>query len=196
VSQETLGRGNDATWIADLLAHGLIRASFIPEQDIQDLRSLMRARKQMTRQQISHVQRVQKTLEEANIKLDSVITDIMGATGRRMIEAMIAGEANPIKLAQLADCRIKSPRDQLTEALRGRLREHHRFLLQLYLGQYDSLSAAIATIDREVASLIARMDETVESGQATTAALIALLCTIPASASWRLKRPSPRSGAI
>jgi prefoldin subunit 5 len=196
VSQETLGRGNDATWIADLLAHGLIRASFIPEQDIQDLRSLMRARKQMTRQQISHVQRVQKTLEEANIKLDSVITDIMGATGRRMIEAMIAGEANPIKLAQLADCRIKLPRDQLTEALRGRLREHHRFLLQLYLGQYDSLSAAIATIDREVASLIARMDETVESGQATTAALIALLCTIPASASWRLRRPSPRSGAI
>ena len=169
---------NDATWIADLLAHGLIRASFVPEQDIQELRSLLRARKQMTREQSSHVQRVQKTLEEANVKLDSVITDIMGITGRRMIEAMIAGEANPIKLAQLADCRIRSPSDKLTEALRGRLTEHHRFLLQLYVGQYNSLSAAIATIDREVASLIARMDQKVEAGQAISA-LIGLLRTMP-----------------
>jgi transposase len=155
---------NDATWIADLLAHGLIRASFIPEQDIQELRSLLRARKQMTREQNSHVQRVQKTLEEANIKLDSVITDIMGVTGRRMIEAMIAGETNPIKLAQLADCRIQSSPHQLTEALRGRVTPHHRFLLRLYLAQHDSLSAAIMTIDREVTSLLARMDEKVEAG--------------------------------
>lgn len=170
---------NDATWIADLLAHGLIRASFIPEQDIQELRSLLRARKQMTREQSSHVQRLQKTLEEANIKLDTVITDIMGATGRRMIEAMIAGETNPLKLAQLADCRIKSPRERLTEALRGRLTEHHRFLLELYLHQYDSLGAAIIAIDQQVTSLIARMDEKVECGQATLSALIALLCTMP-----------------
>jgi transposase len=170
---------NDATWIADLLAHGLIRASFIPDEDTQELRALMRARKQMTREQTSHVQRVQKTLEEANIKLDSVITDIVGATGRRMIEAMIAGETNPGRLAQLADCRIKASRETLTEALRGRLTDHHRFFLKLFLGQYDSLGAAIAMIDREVASLIARMDEKIEAGQATTSALIALLCTIP-----------------
>ena len=81
---------NDATWIADLLACGLIRASFIPEQEIQELRALLRARTQLTREQTRHVQRLQKTLEEANIKLDSVITDIMGLSGRRMVEAIIA----------------------------------------------------------------------------------------------------------
>ena len=83
---------NDATWIADLVAHGLIKASFVPKQEFQELRSLLRARKQLVREQSSHVLRVQKTLEEANIKLDSVITDILGVSGRRMIEAMIDGE--------------------------------------------------------------------------------------------------------
>lgn len=170
---------NDATWIADLLAHGLIRASFVPEEEIQDLRSLLRARKQMTREQTSHVQRLQKTLEEANIKLDSVITDIVGVTGRRMIEAMIEGETNPVTLADLADRRIKAPRDKLCEALRGRITDHHRFLLRLYLRQYDALAEAMAMIDQEVDALIARMDEEVEAGQAPFRALIALLCTIP-----------------
>jgi transposase len=80
---------NDAMWIADLVSCGLIKASFVPEQAIQELRSLLRARKQLTREQTSHVQRIQKTLEEANIKLDSVISNIMGLSGRRMIEAMI-----------------------------------------------------------------------------------------------------------
>jgi transposase len=89
---------NDATWIADLVACGLIRASFVPAEAIQELRSLLRARKQLTREQTGHIQRIQKTLEEANIKLDSVISDIMGVSGRRMIEAMIGGVRNPHKL--------------------------------------------------------------------------------------------------
>ena len=97
---------NDATWIADLLAHGLIKASFVPEQEIQELRSLLRARKQLGREQTSHTQRIQKTLEEANIKLDTVISDILGVSGRRMIEAMIESERNPQKLAALAHRRI------------------------------------------------------------------------------------------
>jgi transposase len=102
---------NDATWIADLVACGLIKASFVPEEAIQQLRSLLRARKQLTREQTSHVQRIQKTLEEANIKLDPVISDILGVSGRRMIKAMIAGVRSPHKLAALADRRIKaSPR--------------------------------------------------------------------------------------
>ena len=100
---------NDATWIADLVACGLIKASFVPEEEIQELRSLLRARKQLIREQTSHIQRIQKTLEEANIKLDSVISDIIGVSGRRMIEAMIAGVRNPHKLAALADRRIKAP---------------------------------------------------------------------------------------
>jgi transposase len=99
---------NDAMWIADLLACGLIKASFVPEQEIQELRSLLRTRKQLTREQTRHVQRIQKTLDEANIKLDSMITDIMGVTGRRMIEGMIGGLRNPFKLAELADRRIKA----------------------------------------------------------------------------------------
>jgi transposase len=170
---------NDATWIADLTACGLIRASFVPDEATQQLRSLLRARKQLTREQTSHVQRVQKTLEEANIKLDSVISDILGVSGRRMIEAMIAGVRNPFKLAELADRRIKASPKALYDALHGRLTDHHRFLLRLYLGQYDALTAAITEVDQQVDAAIARMDDEVRSGQATFRALIDLLCTIP-----------------
>ena len=104
------------------------------------MRSLLRARKQLTREQTSHIQRIQKTLEEANIKLNSVISDILGASGRRMIEAMIAGVRNPSKLAELAGRRIKASPKQLYDALHGRLTDHHRFLLRLYLKQYDALA--------------------------------------------------------
>jgi transposase len=170
---------NDAMWIADLLSCGLIKASFVPEQEIQQLRSLLRARKQLTREQTSHVQRIQKTLEEANIKLDSVISDIMGVSGRRMIEAMIKGVRNPWKLAELADRRIKASRKQLYDALHGRLTDHHRFMLELYLQQYDALADAIAKIDKQVDAAIAKMDAKVAAGQAPFRSLIALLCTIP-----------------
>jgi len=170
---------NDAMWIADLVACGLIKASFVPAEAIQELRSLLRARKQLTREQTSHIQRIQKTLEEANIKLDSVISDILGVSGRRMIEAMIAGVRNPFKLAELADRRIKASPKALYDALHGRLTDHHRFMLQLYLRQHDSLSEAIAKIDQAADASIARMDEEVEAGQASFRSLITLLCTIP-----------------
>ena len=158
---------NDAMWIADLVACGLIKASFVPEQEIQELRSLLRARKQLTREQTSHIQRIQKTLEEANIKLDSVISDILGVSGRRMIEAMIAGVRSPLRLAELADRRLKVSPKALYDALHGRLTDHHRFMLELYLGQHDALSGAIARLDQAVEALIARMDEEVAAGQAT-----------------------------
>jgi transposase len=170
---------NDAMWIADLVACGLIKASFVPNEQIQELRSLLRARKQLTREQTRHIQRLQKTLEEANIKLDSVITDIMGLSGRRMIEAIIAGETDPTRLAALAHRRIRSPRDMLVEALRGRVTDYHRFMLQLYLEQHDALAAAVAKIDQAVDAAIARMDEEVEAGQPTFLSLIILLCSIP-----------------
>lgn len=166
---------NDATWIADLLACGLIRASFVPEQEIQELRTLLRARTQLIREQTRHVQRLQKALEEANIKLDSAITDIMGLSGRRMVEAIIAGQTNPAVLADLADRRIKAPREQLVEALRGRVTDHHRFMLRMYLGQYDRLAETVANID----AAIARMDQREVAGQASFRALILLLATIP-----------------
>jgi hypothetical protein len=111
---------SDAAWIADLLAHGLIRSSFVPEQEIQELRELLRTRKQLGRQQGNHIKRLQKTLESANVKLDSVITDIVGKSGRAMIQALIAGQTDPVKLAALADRRIKASAQELREALRGR----------------------------------------------------------------------------
>ena len=170
---------NDATWIADLLACGLIRASFVPEEEIQELRSLMRTRKQLVREQTRHVQRLQKTLEEANVKLDSVVSDIMGVSGRRMIEAMIGGERNPQRLAALADRGLKASPKQLYDALHGRLREHHRFLLKLHLTQWDALDATIRDIDRQVDGQIERMDETTEDQQPPFRQLILRLCSIP-----------------
>ncbi|MGH8472631.1 MAG: IS110 family transposase, partial [Gammaproteobacteria bacterium] len=142
---------NDATWIAELLAHALIRASFVPEPEIQELRVLMRTRKQLTREQTSHTQRLQKTLEDANIKLDSVISDILGVSGRRMIEALITGESDPEKLAGLAHRRIKASPAELQAALHGRVTENHRFLLNLHLRHVDGLAALIAKIDDKVA---------------------------------------------
>lgn len=140
---------NDAMWLAELLAHGLIRGSFVPDTQTQEMRTLLRTRKQLVRENSRHILRVQKTLEDANIKLDSVLTDVMGKSGRAIIEALIAGETNPAKLASLADRRVKASQEELREALRGRVRKQHRFLLRLHLNQIDSLAAAIATIDAQ-----------------------------------------------
>jgi transposase len=170
---------NDAAWIADLMACGLIKASFVPDEDIQRLRSLQRARKQLTHEQTRYTQRIQKTLEEANIKLDSVISEIMGLSGRKMIEAMIAGVRNPTKLVALADRRIRASSKELYDALHGRLTDHHRFMLKLYLGQYDALDKSIIEIDQEVAAAIEHMDGEGEAGEATFRSLINLLSTMP-----------------
>ena len=170
---------NDATWIADLLACGLIKASFVPAEEIQDLRSLQRARKQLTREQTRHTQRIQKTLEEANIKLDTVISNIMGVSGRKIIEAMIDGVRNTSRLAALADRRLKATPKQLYDALHGRLTDHHRFMLKLYLSQYDALDKSIIEIDQEVDAAIQRMDAKVEAGTATFRSRINLLSTMP-----------------
>ena len=152
----------DSDWISDLLAHGLIRPSFVPDGPTQEMRTLLRTRKQVVREKSSHVLRIQKTLEDANIKLDSVITDIMGVSGRKMIEALIAGEKDPAKLARLADPRVKASQENLREALRGRVTKSHRFLLRLHLGQIDAIDAAIAEIDREVEASIAPFRTAVE----------------------------------
>jgi transposase len=159
---------NDAVWLADLLAHGLIRGSFVPDAQTQEMRNLLRTRKQLVRERSSHIQRLQKTLEDANIKLDSVISDVMSLSGRAMIEALIAGESDPDRLAELAHRRIKALPEQLREALRGRVTRHHRFLLRLHLQQIDAIDGAIGEIDQEV-------DAHVEPFRAT----IELLTTIP-----------------
>jgi transposase len=140
----------DAVWIADLLAHGLIRGSFVPPTPIQDLRALMRTRKQLVREAARNTQRIQKALEDANIKLTSVISDILGKSGRAVLNALVEGEADPEKLVALTSRRLKAPREVLIEALRGNVREQHRFLIKLHLGQVDALNKAIGELDERV----------------------------------------------
>jgi transposase len=140
----------DATWLAELLAHGLVRPSFVPEAPTQEVRALLRTRKQLVREQASHVQRLQKTLEDANLKLSSGLTQIMGVSGRAILQALIAGERDPDKLLALVQRGVKAPPERLRAALQGRVTERHRFLLRRHLRQADALGTAIAEIDREV----------------------------------------------
>src|SRR3954449_13062321 len=148
----------DATWLAELLAHGLVRASFVPDAPTAELRSLLRTRKQLVGERAGHVLRLQKTLEslprtrsgDANVKLDGVVADLLGKSGRAMLEALVAGETDPARLAALAHPRLSATPERLREALRGRVTAHHRFLLRLHLDQVDALDAAVARIDREV----------------------------------------------
>lgn len=137
----------DAEWLAELLAHGLIRGSFVPEQPIQELRDLTRLRKQIVRDRTSYVQRIQKILEDANIKITNVISDIMGKSGRSMLEAIVAGQTDPVHLAKLAHPRLTASQETLTEALRGRITKHHRALLGVLLEQYDGCKAAITKLE-------------------------------------------------
>lgn len=141
---------NDAMWIADLLAHGLIRGSFVPPTPVQELRDLTRTRKQLVREVAQHTQRIQKTLEDANVKITGVISNVLGTSGRALLEALVAGETNPERLVELTSGRLKASRSQLVEALRGRVREHHRFLLKLHLGQIDALTAAVRDVEARV----------------------------------------------
>lgn len=145
---------NDATWIADLVAHGLIRGSFVPPQPIQELRDLTRTRTQLLRQRSQHVQRLQKVLEDANVKLANVVSDILGVSGRAMLEAIVRGESDPKRLATLGHGRLKATKAQLAEALEGRVRDHHRFLLRLHLSQIDALDGPVELLEKKIEELL------------------------------------------
>jgi transposase len=145
---------NDAMWLADLLAHGLIRASFVPPVAVQELRGLTRTRKQFVRERSAHVQRIEKVLEDANLKLGVVLSDIMGKSGRAVLDAIVAGESDPQRLLSCVSQRVKAPREEVREALRGRIRPHHRFMLKLHLDHIDALDRAIAAIEKEVGQQI------------------------------------------
>jgi transposase len=153
---------NDATWIADLLAHGLIRASFVPPQPIQELRDLIRTRRELTREIVRHTQRIQATLEEANIKLTSVISDILGLSGRRILRAIVAGESDPHALADLRHPRLACPHEKLIAALDGRLGDHHRFLFGQHLKTIEQLEATIVEFDVRLDAALAPFREAIE----------------------------------
>ena len=150
---------NDAAWIADLLAHGLIRSSFVPPAPIQELRDLTRTRKQLVREISQHTLRIQKTLEDANVKLSSVLSSVVGASGRAILEALIRGETDPAKLADLAQGNARKKRAELIEALNGRVTPHHRRLLRLHLDLIAALERALVEVDADVGKLLAPIQD-------------------------------------
>lgn len=145
---------NDAMWIDDLLAHGLIRGSFVPPAPVQAMRDLTRTRKQLVREVSQHSLRLQKTLEDANIKLGSFVSDILGASGRAILDAIVKGIDDPEKLAELSTGRLKASRSELVESLRGQVRDHHRFLLRLHLDQIDALNKAVRDVEARLGTAL------------------------------------------
>ena len=150
---------NDAQWIAELLQHGLLKGSYIPEVEQRDLRDLIRYRTQLIRARASEINRVQKVLETANIKLGSVASNVLGVSGRDMLEHLIAGQEDPAQLAQLARGRLRAKIADLERALRGQVREAHRVLLKLHLEHIDDLNAKINALSEEVDHLLAPFDQ-------------------------------------
>ena len=140
----------DAEWLAELLEHGLLRGSFVPPAAIRELRDLTRYRKRLIQAHTSECQRIQKTLEDAGIKLDSVASDVLGVSGRAMLKALVAGERDPKVLAELAKGRLRAKIPELRRALRGRFSDHHALLVRLALDHVEHLEAAVATLDEEV----------------------------------------------
>jgi transposase len=146
---------NDATWIADLLAHGLIRGSFVPPAPVQELRDLTRTRKQLVREIAQHTLRIQKTLEHANLKLTGLLSNILGVSGRAILQALVAGEQDPERLADLVHGRLKASRAELVAALHGRVTAHHRFLLQLHLTHVEALERAVHEVEARLGEALA-----------------------------------------
>src|SRR3954465_12325772 len=170
----------DCEWIADLLRHGLLKASFVPDRGARELRELTRYRTSLVRERTAEANRLQKTLEGANIKLAAVATDIPGASGRAMLAALVAGTADASALAQLAKGRLRAKLPQLEQALVGSVGSHQRFLIARHLAHIDFLDAAIAQVGAEIArqmrpleELIARLDAIPGIGREVAEALLA-----------------------
>src|SRR5216684_911802 len=146
---------NDANESADLLSHGVIRASLVPPGPSQALRDLTRIRKQLMREIGQHKQRIQKVLEVANVKLASVVSDVFGESGRRMLKALSAGETDPSQLAALRDGRLTASRETLAAALHGKVTAHHRFLLSQHLGTIAHLEQTVTAFEKQIEAVAA-----------------------------------------
>ena len=160
---------SDAAWLADLGAHGLLRASLVPPPPIRRLRDLTRARTDLNRDRVRQIHRLEKILQDAGIKLSSVATDIMGQSSRAMLEALIEGKTDPAVLADLAKRRLRSKIPALTEALTGRFTPHHGDLIRMYLDLTDSYTAALSDLDTKI----------VDALSPSIAAARDLLCSMP-----------------
>jgi transposase len=174
----------DAEWIATLMRLGLLQKSFIPDQEQRDLRDLTRYRTQLTNERSSTANRIQKVLEDSNIKLSSVVTDIQGVSARRMLAAIIEGTEDSEELAELAKGRLRNKIPELVEALTGYVRPHHRFMLQELLEHLDGLNQRLLQLDQRIeqltapqAELIERLDAIPGIGQRTAQVLLAEIGT-------------------
>jgi transposase len=152
----------DAEWIADLLQHGLLKASFIPGSEQQAVRDLTRTRMRLIQERTRLINRIQKVLEDANIKLASVVSDLMGMTGQAILMALVAGQEDPACLAHLARGSLIKKQDQLQAALQGKLTAHHRMQLEELLQLITTLDHSIARFDREIAERLRRFDALIE----------------------------------
>jgi len=152
----------DAEWIADLLRHGLLKGSFIPSAQLRELRDLTRYRTKLTDERKSEVNRLHKVLEDANIKLSSVATDIMGVSGRAILNELVQGHTNPALLAELAKGRLREKQDLLEKALRGTLKSHHRFMLAQHLSHIDFLEEAIQRLDAQIGEQMRPFEATIQ----------------------------------
>lgn len=159
------GRKTDVTdsqWLAQLLQHGLLRSSFVPSRELRELRDLTRQRSQLVAEHSRVANRLHKTLEDANIKLASVASDILGVSGRQMIEALISGEADPQALAELARRRLRGKIPDLQEALLGRVTEHHRFMLRLHYEHLKELERHIETLSERIEVVMRPFQEQID----------------------------------
>ena len=145
----------DAEWIAEVLQHGLLRGSFVPSREQRDLRALSRYRATLVQERTRVVQRLHATLEDANLKLGSVASDVLGVSGRAMLRALLAGETDPAALADLAQGKLRQKVPALRAALNGRVRDHHRFLLTEHLDHLDQLDARIERVSGELTARLA-----------------------------------------
>lgn len=152
----------DCSWIANLLRHGLLQASFVPPAAIRQLRDLCRSRTKLVQQKAAVANRIQKVLEDANVKLASVATDVLGMSGRKILKQIIAGEQDPQQLSRLALGRLRNKREQLEQALAGRVSDHHRFLLKQYLAQVEFLEGQIAAFQEEIQRQLPPFAEAIE----------------------------------
>jgi transposase len=175
----------DAVWLADLAAHGLLRGSFVPPKPVRELKDLVRTRTILVRLRGQEAQRLEKLLESAAVKLSSTISDIVGLSGRRMLEAMIAGVDDPAELAALADGRVKASAEELTEALTGRFTDHHGFLARVHLDIIDSYTTQIALLEQRVQACFSGDDR---DQHGDMAAKRDLLTTIPGIATLTAER--------
>jgi transposase len=152
----------DSEWIAELLQHGLLKGSFVPPAPVRELRDLTRYRSTLIRERARTTNRLQKVLEDANIKLGNVVSDIKGVSASAMLRALVAGHTDPEILACLAQGRMREKREQLVKALTGRLKPHHRFLIAEHLSQIDYLDEAVQRISDQIGERLRPFDDAIE----------------------------------